>query len=69
MGNIDYALGTAQRIGDAAAPLVAEAMGDRGESDTAKINAARVQMNRSRQTLGSAQTAHSRISDLISQIT
>ena len=27
LGNIGYALGAAQRIGDAAAPLVAEAMG------------------------------------------
>ena len=69
LGNIDYALGAAQRIGDAAAPLVAEALGDKGGSVKAKMDAARIQMSRTRETVGGAQKAHSRISDLVSQIT
>ena len=42
LGNIDYGLQQAQRIGNAAAPLVAEAMGDRGGSVKAKMDASRL---------------------------
>ena len=69
LGNVDYALGQAQRIGNAAAPLVAEAMGDKGGSVKAKMDAARIQMNRTRETVGAARATHSRLSDVISQIT
>ena len=34
LGNVDYALGTAQRIGNVAAPLVAEMAGDKAGSVT-----------------------------------
>ena len=69
LGNIDYALGTAQRIGNVAAPQVAEAMGDRGGSVKEKVDAARIQMNRTKEIVGGARAAHSRISDVILQIT
>ena len=43
LGNVDYALGTAQRIGNVAAPLVAEMAGDRAGSVKARMDATALQ--------------------------
>ena len=68
MGNVDYALGNAQRIGNIAAPLVAEMAGDRGGSVKAKMDAARLQIDRARGAVGRGQSAQNRIEDVASQI-
>ena len=48
LGNVDYALGTAQRIGNVAAPLVAEMAGDRAGSVKARMDATALQIGRAR---------------------
>ncbi len=68
LGNIDYGLQQAQRIQNIAAPLVSELAGDRAGSVKQKMDAAALQISRTRQAVGTAQAKHSRISDVASQI-
>ena len=68
LGNIDYALGRAQQLGDIAAPLVAGMAGDRAGSVKAKMDTARLQINRARETVGRGKSATSRIEEVASQI-
>ena len=69
LGNIDYALGRAHQIRNIAAPLVAEMAGDRGGSVKAKMDAARLQINRARESVGKGNSAANRIEEVASQIT
>ena len=66
LGNIDYGFQQAQRISDLAAPLVAELGGHKGVQ--AKLDAMNIQAKRVHDAVGGAQAAHSRISDVVSQI-
>ena len=68
MGNVDYALGRAQQIGNIAAPLVAEMAGDRAGSVKAKMDATGLQINRARELVGRGQAAQSRIESVAAQI-
>ena len=68
LGNIDYALSQAQRIGGIAAPLVAEMAGDRGGSVKAKMDATQLQFDRTMGLVGQAKATSSRIDNVISQI-
>ena len=68
MGNVDYALGRAQQIGNIAAPLVAEMAGDRAGSVKAKMDATGLQINRARELVGRGQAAQSRIENVAAQI-
>ena len=67
-GNIDYALGQAQRIGNIAAPLVSEMAGDRAGSVKQKMDAVGLQINRARDMVGRGQSAQKRIEDVAAQI-
>ena len=68
LGNVDYALGRAQQIGNIAAPLVAEMAGDRAGSVKAKMDATGLQINRARELVGRGQAAQSRIESVAAQI-
>ena len=68
LGNIDCGLQQAQRIQNIAAPLVSELAGDRAGSVKQKMDAAALQISRTRHAVGSARATHSRISDVASQI-
>ena len=68
MDNVDYALGTAQRIGNVAAPLVAELAGDRAGSVKARMDATALQIGRARDLVGRGQATQKRIQDVASQI-
>ena len=68
LGNVDYALGTAQRIGNVAAPLVAEMAGDRAGSVKARMDATALQIGRARDMVNRGQSAQRRIEDVASQI-
>ena len=68
LGNIDYALGRAQQIGNVAAPLVAEMAGDRGGSIKAKMDAAQLQIQRGRGIIGGGYDAAKRIERVAAQI-
>ena len=66
LGHVDYGLQQAQRIGNIAAPLVAEMGGHKGVQ--AKLDAMHIQAKRVQQAVGGAKAAHSRISDVAAQI-
>ena len=68
LGNIDYALGRAQDIGNVAAPLVAEMAGDKAGSVKAKMDTARLQIDRARGAIGRGSSAAHRIEDVAGQI-
>ena len=61
LGNVDYALGRAQQIGDVAAPLVVGLAGDRAGSVKAKMDATRLQIDRARGIVGKGHSAANRI--------
>ena len=61
LGNIDYALGRAQSIGNVAAPLVVGLAGDRAGSVKAKMDATRLQIDRAREAVGRGSSAANRI--------
>ena len=68
LGNIDYALGRAQQIGNVAAPLVAEMAGDRAGSVKAKMDTTRLQIDRAREVIGRGSSAANRLEQVASQI-
>ena len=68
LGNVDYALGRAQQIGNIAAPLVAEMAGDRAGSVKAKMDTVGLQINRARDAVGQGHSAQKRIENVAAQI-
>ena len=68
LGNVDYHLGNVQKIGDIAAPFVAEMAGDRAGSVNQKIHAARLQIQRGRGAVHQSQQMQNRIEQLAAQI-
>ena len=68
LGNVDYALGRAQQIGNIAAPLVTELAGDRAGSVKQKMDAASLQINRARDAVGRGQSVQRRIESVAAQI-
>ena len=68
LGNIYYALGRAEQIGNIAAPLVAEMAGDRAGSVKAKMDAAQLQIKRGRGILGGGYAAANRIEQVAAPI-
>ena len=68
LGNVDYALGQAYRIGNIAAPLVAEMAGDKAGSVKAKMDAAQLQIQRGRGIVGRGDSAANRIEQVAAQI-
>ena len=68
MGNVDYALGRAQMVGNVAAPLVAELAGDRAGSVKAKMDAVGLQIDRARRAVGQGQAVQNRIEQVAAQI-
>ena len=68
LGNVDYALSQAHRIGNIAAPLVAEMAGDKAGSVKAKMDAAQLQIQRGRGIIGRGHSAANRIEQVAAQI-
>ena len=68
LGNVDYTLNQAQRIGNIAAPLVAELAGDRAGSVKASMDSTALQINRAREMVGRTQSTQKRIEDVACQI-
>ena len=68
MGNVDYALGRAQMVGNVAAPLVAELAGDRAGSVKQKMDAVGLQIDRARRAVGQGQAVQNRIEQVAAQI-
>ncbi len=68
LGNVDYALGRAQEIGNIAAPLVVGLAGDRAGSVKAKMDTTRLQIDRARQAIGQGGAVANRIENVAAQI-
>ena len=68
LGNVNYALGAAQRIGNVAAPLVAELAGDRAGSVKARMDATALQIGRARDLVGRGHATQQRIENVASMI-